>query len=190
MSESSVRSDPPTVRPRLIDLFLGFAGIAIVGFGGVMPWAYRMLVEQRRWLTPSEFSEALAVAQFLPGGNIINLGVAIGQREHGIAGALVCVVGLLLGPFVIVTSLAGVYLTYGQRPEVHGMLAGIAAAAAGLMLSMAAKMARPLLHRAALAPLLFAVLAFLGIGIAGLSLIPVLAVLIPLSVAYAWWRLP
>lgn len=190
MAQPVASADPPTVRPRLIDLFLGFAGIAILGFGGVMPWAYRMLVEQRRWLTPSEFSEALAVAQFLPGGNIINLGVAIGQREHGIAGSLACVLGLLSGPFVIVTSVAGLYLTYGQRPEVHGMLGGIAAAAAGLMLSMAAKMTRPLLSRGALVPLAFAALAFLGIGIAGFPLILVIALLVPFSIAYSWWRLP
>ena len=176
--------------PRLIDLFLAFSGMAIIGFGGVMPWARRMLVEQRKWMTPHEFAEALAVAQFLPGGNILNLAVAVGQRYHGVLGSLACAAGLLIGPFILVTLLAGLYLQYGQAPAIHDMLGGIAAAAAGLMLATAAKMARPLLNRAALVPLAFAVVAFLCIGVAKLSLVAIVLALVPLSIAYTWWKLP
>jgi chromate transporter len=191
MLEPSASGDLATpIQPRLVDLFLAFAGIAIIGFGGVLPCARWMLVEQRRWMTGSEFSDALAVAQFLPGGNILNLAVAVGQRYHGAAGSLAGVTGLLAGPFILVTSLTGLYFRYGQVPAVHGMLNGIAAAAAGLMLMTAAKMARPLLDRAFLLPLVFAVAAFLGVALAELSLVAVLIVLVPLSVGYAWWRLP
>jgi chromate transporter len=180
---------PAPVKPSLLDLFLAFSGMAVIGFGGVMPWARRMLVEQRKWMTGAEFAEALAVAQFLPGGNIINLSIAVGQRYHGVVGSLLCAGGLLVGPFILVTLLAGLYLRYGQVPAIHGMLGGIAAAAAGLMLATAAKMARPLLDRAALVPLAFAALAFLGVGLAELSLVLVVVALVPLSIAYAWWKL-
>jgi chromate transporter len=179
---------PP--RPSLFDLAVAFSGIAVIGFGGVMPWARRMLVEQRKWMTPHEFSEALAVAQFLPGGNIVNLAVAVGQHYHGVVGSLVCVASLLIGPFILVTLLTGAYLRYGDLPAIHAMLGGIAAAAAGLMISMVAKMARPLIDRSALIPLGFALLAFLAVGFAKLPLVAVLAVLVPASVAYAWWKLP
>ena len=143
---------PAPFQPSLLDLFLAFSGMAVIGFGGVLPWARRMLVEQRKWMTGDEFSEALAVAQFLPGGNILNLGVAVGQRYRGVLGSLACTAGLVVGPFILVTLLAGLYLRYGQVPAVHNMLAGIAAGAAGLMLSMAAKMARPLVNRQKLVP--------------------------------------
>lgn len=191
MNSSAGRADgAKPAPPRLIDLFLAFAGMSVVGFGGVMPFAYWMLVEKRRWMTPLEFSEALAVAQFLPGGNILNLAVAFGQRVHGPLGALAGVVGLIAGPFIVVIGVTALYLQYGQQPAVKGMLAGIAAAAAGLMLSMAAKMARPLLDRGALVPLAFAAVAFLAVAIAGISLPMILVVLVPLSVAHAWWKLP
>jgi len=191
MAQSTLNGGaPPPAQPGLLDLFLAFSGMAVIGFGGVLPWARRMLVEQRKWMTGAEFSEALAVAQFLPGANIVNLGVAVGQRYHGILGSLACAAGLLVGPLVLVTLLAGLYLRYGQVPAIHDMLGGIAAAAAGLMLTTAAKMARPLLNRSALVPLAFAVLAFLCIGVAKFSLLAIVLALVPLSIAYTWWKLP
>ena len=75
-------------------------------------------------MTGAEFSEALALAQFLPGGNILNLGVAVGQRYRGVFGSLACTAGLVVGPFILVTLLAGLYLRYGQVPAVHNMLTG------------------------------------------------------------------
>ncbi len=74
-------------KPSLLDLFLAFAGVAVMGFGGVLPWARRMLVEERRWLTGEEFTEVLALGQFLPGGNIINVAVVVGGRFRGPLGA-------------------------------------------------------------------------------------------------------
>jgi chromate transporter len=191
MKRTAIGSEPPgSANPSLLDLFLAFLGIALIGFGGVMPWARRMLVERRKWLTPTEFAEALALAQFLPGGNIVNLSVAVGQRYHGLAGSLVAVTGLIGGPFILVTTIGGLYLRYGETPVIHHVLSGVSAGAAGLMLCMAAQMARPLLSRGALVPLGFAVVAFVTVGLAKLPLIPVLAVLIPISVAVAWWNLP
>jgi chromate transporter len=174
--------------PTLLDLFVAFSGVAIMGFGGVMPFARRMLVDERRWMTPDRFNEAIALAQFLPGGNILNLSVIVGQRFRGAAGSVVAVAGLLAGPVVIVSLLGLAYFRYGESEAVHGALAGVAAAAAGLLLAMAAKMAEPLVRRRAAVPLVVAALAFVGIGLAGLPLALVLAMLVPISVAIAWRR--
>src|ERR1700710_1348495 len=82
-------------------LFVGFLGIGVIGFGGVMPWARRMVVEQRRWLGAGEFTDLLALCQFLPGPNIVNMAVAIGARYRGAAGSVAAVAGLLAAPMVI-----------------------------------------------------------------------------------------
>ena len=174
--------------PTVLDLFLAFSGVAVVGFGGVMPFARRMLVDERRWMTPDRFNETIALAQFLPGGNILNLSVIVGQRFRGGAGALAAVAGLLAGPVVIVSLLGLAYLRYGENASVRGALAGIAAAAAGLLLAMAGKMAEPLVRRGAFVPIGLAALSFMAIAVAALPLALVLAVLVPVSVAIAWHR--
>jgi chromate transporter len=174
--------------PGLADLFLGFSGIAIMGFGGVLPWARRMLVEQRGWMSGEEFTELLALCQFLPGGNIINLAVVVGQRMRGLAGALVSVAGLMAAPVAIVLVLGSLYLRYGDVAEVQNALAGIAAAAAGLILVMAAKMAEPLLRRSAGVALGFAAAAFVGVALLRFPLPAVVLVLAPLSISAAWRR--
>ena len=183
--------DPhPVQRPPLTDLFIAFSGVAVVGFGGVMPFARRMLVEERRWMSADEFNEAYAVAQFLPGGNILNLAVLVGQRFHGALGSFLAVAGLLAAPFIIMVTLGAVYARYGEVDQVHDALSGLAAAAAGLIAAMAAKMAEPLIRRGAAVPILVASLAFLAVGVAELPLLPVIALLAPLSVALAWRALP
>ena len=172
--------------PTLVDLFLAFGGIAVMGFGGVMPWARRMLVEQRRWMNAGQFNEAYALSQFLPGGNILNLAVIVGQGFRGAAGAASAVAGLLAGPVILVSLIGVAYLRYGDFEAVHGALAGVAAAAAGLLLAMGAKMAEPLIRSRAATPLVLAALTFIGMGLAGLPLPLVLAILVPVSIAIAW----
>lgn len=187
MSQSA-DSAPQDAPPGLLDLFLGFSGIAIMGFGGVLPWARRMLVDQRRWMDDGEFAELLSLCQFLPGGNIINIAVVVGQRSRGAVGSAVAVAGLMAAPVAIVMLLGSLYLRYSDVVEVQDALAGIAAAAAGLILAMAAKMARPLFHRRSAVALLFAAATFLSVGVLGLSLPVVVLVLAPLSIAVAWLR--
>ncbi len=182
-------SDPGgTHTPGLADLFTAFSGIALMGFGGVLPWARRMMVEQKGWLNPEEFAELLSLCQFLPGGNIINLAIVVGQRTNGLLGSIVAVSGLMVVPVVLVLLLGSLYLHYGHLPEVHAALAGMAAAAAGLIMSMAAKMARPLFRRGGEITLGFAVLAFIGVAVLQFSLPAVVIVLAPISVAVAWRR--
>ncbi|MGL4287104.1 MAG: chromate transporter, partial [Phreatobacter sp.] len=88
--QTSEQAGPPTVRA----LFLGFLGLGLTGFGGVLPLARTMIVERRQWLTAEEFTDLLGLCQFLPGGNIINLSVAIGLKFRGLPGALASIFGL------------------------------------------------------------------------------------------------
>lgn len=187
---SSSAEEPPAndAVPSLAAIFLAFAGIAAMGFGGVLPWARWMLVEKREWLTAEEFTEVIALGSILPGGNIINAGVVVGQRFQGAAGSLVAVIGLLAAPIVTVILLGSLYAQYGDSPAVHHGLSGVAAAAAGLILSTALKMAMPLLRKGNTLGLAFAGLTFTAIGIFGLPLPFVLLAIAPVSVASVWWR--
>ncbi len=178
-----------TASPSLPDLFLAFAGVAIMGFGGVLPFARRMLVEERRWLSPEDFTEVLSLGQFLPGGNIVNVSIVVGQRFRGVAGSVAALTGLMAAPMVIVVLFGTLYLNYGQNPVVHHALSGITAAAAGLFLSMAVKMAMPLFKRGAGIALGFAALTFAAVGLLGYSLPLVLVVVAPFSIAFHWWRM-
>jgi chromate transporter len=172
-----------TVPPGCAELVRAFCGIGLLGFGGVLPWARRMVVEQRRWLTPPEFNDLLALCQFLPGPNVVNLSVALGSRFQGARGALAALVGLLAAPVAIVTALGALYGRYAGQPVVHGAFTGLAAAASGLVVANAAKIAWPLRHE--LRPVLVAVVAFAALTVLRLPLLPTLAVLVPLSVLVA-----
>jgi chromate transporter len=183
--EESFQSEAPSI----VDIFLAFSGIAIVGFGGVLPWARRMLVEQRKWLTAEEFTEVLSLGQFLPGGNIVNVAVVVGQRFRGPPGSLAAAAGLLIAPTAIVILFGSLYLAYGQSAPVHHALSGVTAAAAGLILSMAAKMAMPLFRRGSGVRLGFAALTFAAVGLLGFALPLVLIVVAPCAIAISWWRL-
>jgi hypothetical protein len=100
-SPSPPTPTPPT--PTLLELFAAFALISLCGFGGVLAWSRRMLVEQRGWMTPEEFNDAYALCQFLPGPNIVNMSVVFGRRIHGAFGSAVALAGLIGPPFVVVS---------------------------------------------------------------------------------------
>ena len=184
-SAASSRSANP---PRLSELFLGFLAISLSGFGGVLPWARRMLVERRQWLNEREFAEALALCQFLPGPNIVNMAVIVGSRFRGVAGALAAFIGLVGVPLVIMMVCGALYARYGELEALRGALAGLAAGAAGLLIAMAAKMAMPLIREGQAAPLLFALAGFAAVGLLRLPLYWAVLVLAPLSIAWCWWR--
>ena len=180
--------DPP--RPTLSELFITFATIALYGFGGVLAWSRRMMVEERGWLTAEQFNETYALCSMLPGGNIINFSVIFGSRFRGVPGALVAVIGLLGPPMVLIIIIGAIYAHYGDVPALRRMLTGIASAAAGLMMATVAKMARPLFeNRRSMAVPLVAIVTFVAIGVAHWPLPLVLAVIIPVSIGIAWVRL-
>ncbi|HTR82950.1 MAG TPA: chromate transporter [Reyranella sp.] len=167
--------------PTTIEIFRGFLLLGLSGFGGVLPLARHMVVEERKWLTADEFVELLGLCQFLPGGNIINLSVAIGLKFRGIPGALAAILGLIAAPTAIVLALGAIYVRFQSHPQVVHLFAGLAAAAAGLLLSLAIRIALPLWRRPLAVP--FAAACFLAIAIFHLPLVPTMLVLAPLSIA-------
>jgi chromate transporter len=184
MPDAGALSSPrDPVAPGLGGLFAGFFGIGIMGFGGVLPWARRMVVEQRAWMSAADFNDLLALCQFLPGPNIVNMAVAIGDRYRGAVGSIVCLTGLLAAPMAIVIALGGVYDRYGHLPMVAHAFGGLAAAASGLVISMAVKIAAPL--RGKWLACLVAAVAFIAIALARLPLLPTMLVLAPVSVLLA-----
>ena len=173
--------------PSVAELFMGFFIAGISGFGGVLPFARRMIVEQRRWMTPAEFTDMWSLCQFLPGPNVVNMSLALGLRFQGKTGAVACLLGLLGTPFLIMIGVGFLYTTYGYIPEVKSVLRGIAAVSAGLVLSMSFKMAAA--SRARDWTLVFGVLAFVAIALMRLPLAMVLVTLAPTSVLVAWLQL-
>lgn len=177
--------------PSLSELFIAFATISLSGFGGVLAWSRRMMVDERKWLTPDQFNETYALCAFLPGGNILNFSVILGLRFRGAMGSVVAVAGLMGPPLLLVIIVAALYAHYGDLPFFRRMLTGVAAAAAGLMMATVVKMLRPLFRIGSgtvTAPLI-ALATFVSIGIVHWPLPLVLLVIVPVSIAMAWARL-
>ncbi|MEO7497873.1 MAG: chromate transporter [Massilia sp.] len=129
-------SPVPGQRPRpqsLTDLFVSFTLLALQGFGGVLAVVQRELVERKQWLTPEEFVEDWAVAQIMPGPNVVNLSLMIGGRYFGLRGALVALAGMLSAPLLLVLLLAVLHARIGAYPAVAGALRGMAAVSAGMI---------------------------------------------------------
>lgn len=185
----SVRSDLQHQQiPSLTELFSGFLAISLSGFGGVLPWARRMLVERRGWLNEREFAEALALCQFLPGPNIVNLSIILGARFRGVPGALASFAGLVGAPLVIMMVLGALYARFGELETMRGALAGLAAAAAGLLVAMAVRMSVPLLRERRISAIVFALAAFAAVGLLRLPLYWAVLVLAPASMLWCYRR--
>ena len=137
----SLETAAPRAHPASpLALFIAFTLLALQGFGGVLAVAQRELVDRRGWLTRLEFVELYAVAQLLPGPNVVNLSLMIGDRYFGLRGALAAISGMLLAPLLVVLALAASYQQLAEHPAVAGALRGMGAVAAGLILAMALKM--------------------------------------------------
>jgi chromate transporter len=163
-----------------IALFLGFAKVGLRGFGGVLPWARRLLVDERGWLTAREFSDVLSLCQFLPGPNIVNVSIVVGRRFCGKRGALAAASGLLLPPFLCVLLLAAAYRKVALLPIVVAAMHGLAAAAAGLTLAVGLKMLAALQRPRLSWPL--SGIAFFVVAVLRWPLVPVLLCLATLSI--------
>ncbi len=177
-------AEPPRTgepNPSLASVFGGFFWVGISGFGSVLPFAQIMCVERKRWLSEQEFVDAIAMSQFLPGPNVVNLAVTLGGRYQGPLGSLAGVVGLVAAPVVIVLIAAAIVGHFAGNPHMQGALRGMAAVAAGLLLSASIKIARPLFRKREGWGIAVAVAAFIGSAMLRLPLIECLLGLGPLA---------
>lgn len=190
-TSAQAASDRPRPQsPR--DLFVSCTWLALQGFGGVLAIVQREMVEKKRWLTPDEFLEDWAVAQVLPGPNVINLALMIGDRHFGLRGAVAAVAGMLTVPLAVILMLAVLYAHYAGNPQVAGALRGMGAVAGGLIAATGIKLI-PQLRRhpvgfatcLALVAVVFAAIAFARIPLGG-----VLLVVGGIACAWTWRKIP
>jgi chromate transporter len=174
---------PTSTPPGLLALFVAFARMSLAGFGGVLVFARRAIVEQHRWMTADEFNETFALCHFLPGPNIVNLSVVFGSRFRGIAGGLAAFAGLVGPPVVVVMVLAALYARFGEVEALRRILSGVSCAAVGLLISVVFRMMMPLVRKRDLVGLVLLAAVFIAIGVLRLPLPAVLLAAIPLSIA-------
>ena len=175
-----------TSPPTLVELFLAFAKMSLAGFGGVLVWARRGIVDQHKWMTADEFNETFALCHFLPGPNIVNLTFVFGSRLRGLPGAVAAFSGLVGPPALIMVVMGALYHRYGEIDALRRILSGVACAAIGLMLAVVFRMMTPLIKRRDLIGLLTLLAIFVAIGVLRLPLAAVLLVAIPLSIAITY----
>ncbi|MGO4387850.1 chromate transporter [Microvirga sp. 2YAF29] len=178
----------PTRAPvPLSSLFLVFFRVGLFSFGGGLSgWVYREVVTQRGWMSDGDFFSGLALSQILPGANITNLSVYIGQRLRGPMGAVCALTGLIIGPFFAVIALVTAYARFSTMTWIQDAMSGAAAAAIGLLLIVAAKGAYSTSKK--LVPFMILMATFVTVGLLQWPLVPVVLGLAPVSVAYAWWK--
>lgn len=174
--------------PGLAELFFAFAKMSLAGFGGVLVFARRAIVDQRRWMTAEVFNATFALCHFLPGPNVVNLSVVFGSRFRGIAGGIAAFAGLLGPPMVLITIIAALYARYGEVDALRRILAGVSCVAAGLLISAVLRMAMPLIRKRDATGLLAMAVVFGAIGLLRLPLPAVLLVAAPVSIAIAFAR--
>lgn len=173
------------------DLFVTFTLLALQGFGGVLAVTQRVLCEQKRWLTPAQFVEMLALGQVLPGPNVCNVALMVGDRFFGWRGAFAALAGIMAAPLVIVLAVTALYAQIAFHPAVAGALKGMGAVAAGLIFGTAIKLATALRTNPLGLPLcaVFAAAAFVAIALLHLPLLWVLLALGAIAVSAAWARI-
>jgi chromate transporter len=169
--------------PGLFALFVAFARMSLSGFGGVLAFARRGIVDQHRWMTAEEFNETFALCHFLPGPNIVNLSVVFGSRFRGVPGSIAAFAGLVGPPVVIVTILAALYGRFGEIDALRRILSGVSCAAVGLLISVVFRMMMPLIRKRDVVGVAVTAAVFTAIGVLRLPLPAVLLVAIPLSIA-------
>lgn len=176
-------TEPVLATVSLRQLFFGFCLIGLSGFGGVLPWSRRYIVERYRWLQPDEFAALLGLCQIMPGPNVMNLAVCLGARFQGRRGALVAPLGMMLAPLLIVLALGLAYLRYGELAPIRAMLRGISAVGAGLILAAGLKMLWEYRGRWLAASLV--ALTFVAVALLRLPLLWVVSALVPLGIVIA-----
>jgi chromate transporter len=167
-------------------VFTAFLKMGLLGFGGVLPWARRILVDERRWLSEREFAELLGLCQILPGPNVVNLAVILGARWHGPLGSLLAMTGILFIPVFAVLLLASFYATVAHSVVARNAIAGASAAAAGLIIGTAVRLLKG--SRLPLRGFAVVALVFASVALAQAPLLWVMAIAVPAAIALEWHR--
>jgi chromate transporter len=170
----------------LAELFLSYAKIGLLGFGGVAPWARHIIVEERRWLDDREYAALLGVGQVIPGPNTVNSAVMIGDKFQGTLGSIVSVLGIVGAPVLVLIGIALLYDRIAALPGVDAAMAAGAAAAAGLVMGTAIKLARKI--KPNMVAVAIGVAAFVSVGVFHVPMVWAILVLGPLSIATVWWQ--
>lgn len=174
--------DPPVaLAPSVGQLFFTFLVIGATTFGGgVVAYLREILVSQRRWLDDDDFLTGLEIAETMPGLNSVNMAILVGDRLRGVAGALAATAGMTLPGTAVVFALGLLYGAHGETPRVAGVLAGVGAAAAGLLAAVAIQLGR---RQLALFPdVAIVAAACIAVGVMRWSLVLVLLTLGPIAV--------
>lgn len=173
------------------DLFVSFSLLALQGFGGVLAVVQRELVEKKRWMTREQFVEDWAVAQIMPGPNMVNLSLMIGGRYFGLPGALAGLAGMLAAPLVVVLLLAAAFAGVSDALWAKGALRGMGAVSAGLIAAVGLKLISALRHNPMGKPVcvVLAAASFAGVGLLRWPLIYVLLSTGLVACGWAYWQL-
>jgi len=187
MSEPSPLNHPRSKT----DLFISFTLLALQGFGGVLAVVQRVLVEEKRWMTREQFVEDWAVAQIMPGPNVVNLALMIGGRYFGLAGALAGLAGMLTAPLIVVLLLAMAFGGVSDAAWAQGALRGMGAVSAGLIAAVGLKLISALRSNPMGMPVCIALafLSFMGVGVLRWPLAYVLLGTGLLACGWAYWQL-
>ena len=173
--------------PSLRELFVCMMQVAFSAFGGgISLWSHRIIVERRKWMSSESFVTGLTVARLFPGPNQINMSVYIGSIFQGLPGSFAAVAGILLFPFSVLMLLGLLYFQVSAIAEVNRLLAGLAAAAAGMALSMGFKILD--VYKTDYLALVIAVIVFICLQVLKFHLIPVVLIAGPLSMMLYWPR--
>lgn len=181
---NSVNRVPRVSLPTLVG---AFAKIGLMSFGGALSgWMHRELVVRRQWLDEEDFLSGLALGQIMPGANVANLSLYIGQRLRGGGGAVAALLGMLLPPMALVVLLATLYEHVAGIPWLHHFVGGVAAAAIGLTITVGVRACRRVERR--VAPVAIVLAIFLTVGVLGWPMVPVVLCGTPLSLVFSWPR--
>jgi chromate transporter len=164
-----------------------FLRIGVLAFGGsTQAWMHRAIIEDHQWLSEREFLSGFTIAQVLPGSNPVNLALYLGMKLSGGLGATAAVLGMVAPAFCIILVLGLLYRLFGDYPTTHAVLTGVACIGVGATLSVGLKVALRLDRD--LLTLVIALSTFTAVGIFRISMVPVVAVAVPLSIAAAYWE--
>ena len=185
--ESDSLQETQQIKPTLWELFICMTQVAFAAFGGGMSvWSHRIVVERRQWMSSESFVTGLTVARLFPGPNQINMSVYMGSIFQGLPGSLAALGGILLLPFSALMLLGIIYFQVAAVAEVNRILAGLAAAAAGMALSMVFKILD--VYKTDYLALVIALVVFVCLQFIQIPLIPVVLVAGPLSMTLYWPR--